>query len=688
MKTRLLSLLVLMIASSVMAYTWGDSYLVQPKFDFTEEQVILTPGGFDSPQPDTILYDNNAPGTLITGGPKYADTRFTAPVEFNLISVYILPLNQYNNTTDRMTIIVAGDNGSGLPLPTPLATMMIPAPIPGYNIWIDMDLPDTLTFDAGEDFHIMYSCPCGDYVPGNGWWPFFDNASTGNRSKYASTPTATLWYNITGDLMIRAGGILSGGFIDLTTTSVYNTSSDFILWTDDQITFKADVDNLGITEADVFLFTWEVEDESGTVIWSDETIYSNLAGGGSVTLTAGNAWSPSSEGVYTVVGTATHPDDADPSNDANYLEQMVVVYDVNTPVWLSYDDGTAETNFSFSPGDAIGNSFSPPLYPITVDSISISSSGGAQADVKILQNDGLGGIPQTELWHSSVTLAAGWSHYAPAVDVFGDGFTVVIEPIASLSMQMDDDEPNAGANSSMPTVAWQGGTAGWEDFERGDLMIRAKIRESDAVPPMAILEVSADPIEFGAVSVGYPASMDFTMYNTGGVDALQITSINFNPATVFSVTGFTPMTQIPAGDSLEVQIVFDPIVAQLYSGLVGILHNSPVTPFPLMIPISGEGTLGVGDWNAGELKTYQLAQNLPNPFNPTTSINFNIPADSHVELTVYNVLGKEIARLVDNRLSAGQYSATFDASELSSGIYFYRMTAGDFSEMKKMILMK
>ena len=690
MKLRLLALLVLMAWASLgMAFTWGDYYLVQPKFDFAEEQVILTPGGFDSQQPDTILYDNGNPTTLLSGPSViWADTRFTAPVEFDLVSVYILPLNQYNNTTDNLNIYVAADNGSGVPIAPPLAAMTVQAPIPGYNVWVDVDLPDTVTFDAGEDFHVMYNCPMGVYGPGAGWWPFFDNASTANRSKYASTPTATVWSNVTGDLMIRAGGILTGGFIDLSTETVYNTSGGFIFWTGDQVTFKANVTNLGITEADVYLFTWEVEDESGTVIWSNETVMTNLAGGGTATLTAGAAWEPDTEGVYTIVGTATHTEDADPSNDANYLEQMVVVYDIETPVWLSYDDGSAETNFNFSPGDAIGNSFTPPLYALTVDSISISSGGSALVDVKIYQNDGFGGAPMTELWSTNVTLASGWNYFAPGADVFSDGFSVIVEPLASLSLQMDEADPIAGANGGMPVVAWQGGTAGWEDFERGDLMIRAKVRESESTPPMAILEVSDEDIDFGAVSVGFPATMDFTMYNTGGVDPLTISSFNFTNPTVYSSIGFTPGAIIPAGDSLVIQIVFDPIAANAYPGQIGIMHDSPVTTNPFFMPITGEGTLDVGDHNAGELNTYKLAQNQPNPFNPTTTINFNIASASQVELVVYNVLGKEIARLVDGELSAGQHDIVFDASAMSSGIYFYRMTSGDFSEMKKMILMK
>lgn len=85
---------------------------------------------------------------------------------------------------------------------------------------------------------------------------------------------------------------------------------------------------------------------------------------------------------------------------------------------------------------------------------------------------------------------------------------------------------------------------------------------------------------------------------------------------------------------------------------------------------------------------YALGQNYPNPFNPTTVISYSLPVRTSVTLRVYDVLGKEIATLVDERQNAGIHSTTFDAGGLSSGVYFYRLTAGSFVETKKLMLMK
>jgi predicted acyl esterase len=90
-------------------------------------------------------------------------------------------------------------------------------------------------------------------------------------------------------------------------------------------------------------------------------------------------------------------------------------------------------------------------------------------------------------------------------------------------------------------------------------------------------------------------------------------------------------------------------------------------------------------------KQFTLGQNYPNPFNPVTKIRFEVPAtgkNNYVTIKIFDVTGREISTLVDNNFNAGVYEADWDASKYSSGVYFYRMTAGDYSEVKKMMLVR
>jgi hypothetical protein len=105
-------------------------------------------------------------------------------------------------------------------------------------------------------------------------------------------------------------------------------------------------------------------------------------------------------------------------------------------------------------------------------------------------------------------------------------------------------------------------------------------------------------------------------------------------------------------------------------------------------------TSGINDSDPDNIPTtFELQQNFPNPFNPTTTIKFGLPTKSQVSLRVYNLLGQEIATLVDQEVSAGTHTAEWDGKDktgvdVASGIYFYKLIADDFIETKKMMLVK
>ncbi|MCX6166044.1 MAG: T9SS type A sorting domain-containing protein [Ignavibacteriae bacterium] len=93
--------------------------------------------------------------------------------------------------------------------------------------------------------------------------------------------------------------------------------------------------------------------------------------------------------------------------------------------------------------------------------------------------------------------------------------------------------------------------------------------------------------------------------------------------------------------------------------------------------------------NNGNTPTkYSLSQNYPNPFNPVTKIEYSIPKSGFVSLKIFDILGREVSALINEYKNAGYYNIDFNASELSSGVYYYKFESGDYNEVKKMTIIK
>jgi hypothetical protein len=157
----------------------------------------------------------------------------------------------------------------------------------------------------------------------------------------------------------------------------------------------------------------------------------------------------------------------------------------------------------------------------------------------------------------------------------------------------------------------------------------------------------------------------------GGVFHTQDYGANWEPVN----TGLTnPVTQTYA---VTQTLATDG--AYLYAGDRG----TGVWRRPLSEMITSAETLasGLPSW-------YALAQNYPNPFNPSTTITFELPQSSEVRLGVFDMLGREVSMLVNERRDAGIHEVKFDGSRLASGVYFYRLQAGEFVQAKKLVIVK
>jgi hypothetical protein len=136
--------------------------------------------------------------------------------------------------------------------------------------------------------------------------------------------------------------------------------------------------------------------------------------------------------------------------------------------------------------------------------------------------------------------------------------------------------------------------------------------------------------------------------------------------------------------------VIDSLVIKWPRGLVQVYTNVDVDKFYKAIEGQGltEIIIGIRKTGTSVPQTFNLYQNYPNPFNPVTTINYDIPVADFVRLAVYDILGKEVAVLVNEKQSAGKYKINWDASNYPSGIYFYKLITDEYSVTKKMVLLK
>ena len=153
-------------------------------------------------------------------------------------------------------------------------------------------------------------------------------------------------------------------------------------------------------------------------------------------------------------------------------------------------------------------------------------------------------------------------------------------------------------------------------------------------------------------------------------------------ATLPEDVDYSPLWMVNIYDNADFDMVHDLASAQMANILVmGAANvNCPV--------VENESSSGVEQFGNSTPSSYELDQNFPNPFNPSTTIRFSVPSSEFVSLIIYNSIGEKVAELVNQVLPAGIYNVNWNAENVSSGVYFYKIEAGSFINTKKMILLR
>lgn len=160
-----------------------------------------------------------------------------------------------------------------------------------------------------------------------------------------------------------------------------------------------------------------------------------------------------------------------------------------------------------------------------------------------------------------------------------------------------------------------------------------------------------------------------------------------------TASGFTQVNMTNIGDTFRANIPAQPLNTKVYYYISATSVSGKTVTKPLPAPrgniqFTVTNVTGIEPVAAGIPNKFSLHQNYPNPFNPVTKIKFDIAKNTNVKLSIYDITGKEVLKITDAYMTAGSYSYQWNASGFASGIYFYRLDAGNYSEVKKMILVK
>lgn len=211
--------------------------------------------------------------------------------------------------------------------------------------------------------------------------------------------------------------------------------------------------------------------------------------------------------------------------------------------------------------------------------------------------------------------------------------------------------------------------------------------------PFPVLSSSVLSMDFGIVFKDSTSKKTIIMKNTS-ISKLRIDSVKTRTKQ-FTINALGSPVFLTKKDSSVLTLSFKPDSIRTFIDTLFVYSNQQNGI--ISIALTGKGNSVTSVLLSSDIipKQFELLQNYPNPFNPSTVINFHLPAgqaglptNSHVTLKVYDALGREVATLVNEMKESGSYSTTFDASKLSSGIYFAKLQSGDKVQLKKMMLIK
>ncbi|NQT35763.1 carboxypeptidase regulatory-like domain-containing protein [bacterium] len=353
----------------------------------------------DDPGPDTLYYDDATPRSLYPVQNLWSKVIFTTNADFEMWGVIFMPLNQYNSDAPCYVRVYSIDQDN-----FNLDELLWEGEIEQLNEWdggdmdnnwhwIEIDEDDRFEIEGGTDFTVMYGpAPGGQYPPDGGqggYWNVFDGATEVNRSYFAAAVNNEpqddhgAWTRINGgDLLIRANGDYTGGFIDLAVEKVYNAEEyadrRWITLLEYEKNLFAEIINNG-DEIEEYSVTFEVVNPDGDVVFEREIVMDEgIETDETQVVECDEIWEvPMEIGHYIVWVTVSADDDVNEENDRLGMEQIVFDQEESREMWIGYVDEQPDETTNWQPGNGWAVRFDHPggNIPLWITDFRVHISG-------------------------------------------------------------------------------------------------------------------------------------------------------------------------------------------------------------------------------------------------------------------------------------------------------------------------
>ncbi len=715
-----LLLIMLICVLSTPAFSSFEGFLNQDgSFTLLNENELF-PGYSELDEyPDSIYYwPIDAPTiNLWTTQNYWFATRYACPAGFTLQGGRFRVYNEYDQVVNaKIYITENSDNETpGDPIGADTTGLIWEGPgevIPSFG-WheFELDEADYLTFEEGDEFWLLLG-PSPGGNPNDedtGWWSIGADNITGH-SAYCVAGQDSIWFALQNSncQYLTAGGELEG-FWDLGVQAVYNDFDRFFMLhgTEEnplEVQLSTYIKNNGTEPSEAVHANFVVTNELSEEVYNDSTEVPVIEPGDSTIVDAPSSWTtPPIVGRYIVTVTLMSDSldfDADEENNSNTLLQTLI----EDPGWYIYDDGTFESSSVYGPDLGNATAFKPAVYPAAIHSISVWIEGEPE-NPSDLQLWHLVADQLTLLWEDDTMMLTGeqevgsWNEIEIPLDDFGEplrieeGYFVVAQLESGEPFYKDRTPPNSSDNIGMHAVDHAVDTGGphteMSPTTSGNFTYRAYIGE--AMYP--VISFPDTILTFADTDAGSTSETELIVENTGSGTAI-IESVILGQAiqNVIVVDEELPVNIAPGEeDSLTLAWTPDLLDPQdLDNEIIRLTTNDPAEPVNgFMIRLNGlANAVSVEQLGENIPNTYFLAQNFPNPFNPVTSIKFGLKNQCQIQLRVYNLTGQLVSILAEGSYEAGHYEFVFNAENLASGMYFYQLETNNFSQLRKMILMK